>query len=89
MLCVLKLASQVPPENTGVQQMAFMFLSNLALSHDCKGVIQKVSTSTLLHTMKKILSEIILPIKDMCEKFRTQFLVLIHYDFKTFSFKGL
>nr|XP_036856650.1 rotatin [Manis javanica] len=41
MLCVLKLASQVPPENTGVQQMAFMFLSNLALSHDCKGVIQK------------------------------------------------
>ncbi|XP_042549459.1 rotatin isoform X1 [Dipodomys spectabilis] len=41
MLCVLKLASQVPLESTNVQQMVFMFLSNLALSHDCKGVIQK------------------------------------------------
>uniref|UniRef100_A0A3Q2HYA1 Rotatin n=1 Tax=Equus caballus TaxID=9796 RepID=A0A3Q2HYA1_HORSE len=41
MLCVLKLASQMPLENTAVQQMVFMFLSNLALSHDCKGVIQK------------------------------------------------
>nr|XP_051707845.1 rotatin isoform X3 [Oryctolagus cuniculus] len=41
MLCILKLASQVPLENTTVQQMVFMFLSNLALSHDCKGVIQK------------------------------------------------
>ncbi|XP_022369468.1 rotatin [Enhydra lutris kenyoni] len=39
--CVLKLASQMPLENTAVQQMVFMFLSNLALSHDCKGVIQK------------------------------------------------
>uniref|UniRef100_A0A5F7ZJR0 Rotatin n=1 Tax=Macaca mulatta TaxID=9544 RepID=A0A5F7ZJR0_MACMU len=41
MLCVLKLASQMPLENTTVQQMVFMLLSNLALSHDCKGVIQK------------------------------------------------
>lgn len=41
MLCILKMASQVPLENTAVQQMVFMFLSNLALSHDCKGVIQK------------------------------------------------
>ncbi|XP_031297616.2 rotatin isoform X1 [Camelus dromedarius] len=41
MLCILKLASQVPLENAAVQQMVFMFLSNLALSHDCKGVIQK------------------------------------------------
>ncbi|XP_053427754.1 rotatin [Nycticebus coucang] len=41
MLCILKLASQMPLENTTVQQMVFMFLSNLALSHDCKGVIQK------------------------------------------------
>ncbi|XP_060232941.1 rotatin [Meriones unguiculatus] len=40
-LCVLKLASQMPAENTPIQQMVFMFLSNLALSHDCKGVIQK------------------------------------------------
>uniref|UniRef100_A0A2K5KD25 Rotatin n=1 Tax=Colobus angolensis palliatus TaxID=336983 RepID=A0A2K5KD25_COLAP len=41
MLCVVKLASQMPLENTMVQQMVFMLLSNLALSHDCKGVIQK------------------------------------------------
>uniref|UniRef100_A0ABK0LR02 Rotatin n=1 Tax=Rattus norvegicus TaxID=10116 RepID=A0ABK0LR02_RAT len=40
-LCALKLASQVPAENTPIQQAVFMFLSNLALSHDCKGVIQK------------------------------------------------
>lgn len=41
MLCILKLASQMPLENTALQQMVFMILSNLALSHDCKGVIQK------------------------------------------------
>ncbi|XP_040841051.1 rotatin isoform X2 [Ochotona curzoniae] len=41
MLCILKLASQMPLENSTLQQMVFMFLSNLALSHDCKGVIQK------------------------------------------------
>lgn len=42
-LCILKLASQVPLENNTVQQTLFMFLSNLALSHDCKGVIQKTN----------------------------------------------
>lgn len=47
MLCILKLASQMPLENSTLQQMVFMFLSNLALSHDCKGVIQKVRTWTL------------------------------------------
>uniref|UniRef100_A0A8C6DH88 Rotatin n=1 Tax=Moschus moschiferus TaxID=68415 RepID=A0A8C6DH88_MOSMO len=41
MLCILKMASQVPPEDKAVQQTVFMILSNLALSHDCKGVIQK------------------------------------------------
>ncbi|XP_046304608.1 rotatin isoform X3 [Marmota monax] len=41
MLCILKLASQMPLENTNIQQTVFLFLSNLALSHDCKGVIQK------------------------------------------------
>ncbi|XP_060030017.1 rotatin isoform X2 [Erinaceus europaeus] len=41
MHCILKLAAQMALENTAVQQMVFMFLSNLALSHDCKGVIQK------------------------------------------------
>ncbi|GAB1301922.1 Rotatin [Apodemus speciosus] len=40
-LCILKLASQMPAENTTIQQMVFTFLSNLALSHDCKGIIQK------------------------------------------------
>ncbi|KAK1337526.1 hypothetical protein QTO34_002157 [Cnephaeus nilssonii] len=34
---------EVPLENPTVQQMVFMFLSNLALSHDCKGVIQKTN----------------------------------------------
>ncbi|KAG8521177.1 Rotatin, partial [Galemys pyrenaicus] len=38
---VLRLASQTPLENTPVQQMVFTLLANLALSHDCKGVIQK------------------------------------------------
>ncbi|XP_045152011.1 rotatin [Echinops telfairi] len=41
MLCVLKLAAQMPLENSAIQQTAFLSLSNLALSHDCKGVIQK------------------------------------------------
>lgn len=41
MQCILKLASQMPLENTALQQVVFMFLSNLALSHDCKGIIQK------------------------------------------------
>ncbi|XP_026639388.1 rotatin isoform X1 [Microtus ochrogaster] len=41
LLCILKLASQMPAESNTIQQMVFMFLSNLALSHDCKGVIQK------------------------------------------------
>uniref|UniRef100_A0A673UZD7 Rotatin n=1 Tax=Suricata suricatta TaxID=37032 RepID=A0A673UZD7_SURSU len=39
--CVLKLASQTPLENAAVQQTVFMFLSNLALSPDCRGAIQK------------------------------------------------
>ncbi|KAM6217574.1 rotatin [Rhynchocyon petersi] len=41
MLCILKLASQMPMENSAIQHTVFTFLSNLALSHDCKGVIQK------------------------------------------------
>uniref|UniRef100_A0A8C8B710 Rotatin n=1 Tax=Otus sunia TaxID=257818 RepID=A0A8C8B710_9STRI len=38
---ILKLASQVSNDNSPVQQVVFCLLSNLALSHDCKGVIQK------------------------------------------------
>uniref|UniRef100_A0A8C0EDK3 Rotatin n=1 Tax=Bubo bubo TaxID=30461 RepID=A0A8C0EDK3_BUBBB len=38
---ILKLASQVLNDNSPVQQVVFCLLSNLALSHDCKGIIQK------------------------------------------------
>ncbi|NXJ63774.1 RTTN protein, partial [Rostratula benghalensis] len=38
---ILKLASQVTNDNSPVQQVVFCLLSNLALSHDCKGIIQK------------------------------------------------
>ncbi|KAM6283410.1 rotatin isoform 2-T2 [Porphyrio hochstetteri] len=38
---VLKLASQVSNDNGPIQQVVFCLLSNLALSHDCKGIIQK------------------------------------------------
>ncbi|XP_065523985.1 rotatin isoform X5 [Lathamus discolor] len=38
---VLKLASQVSDDNSPIQQVVFCLLSNLALSHDCKGTIQK------------------------------------------------
>ncbi|XP_028921546.1 rotatin isoform X1 [Ornithorhynchus anatinus] len=41
MLCIIKLASQVPSDSATIQQLAFTLLSNLALTHDCKGVIQK------------------------------------------------
>ncbi|XP_009866087.1 PREDICTED: rotatin, partial [Apaloderma vittatum] len=38
---ILKLASQVSNDNSSIQQVVFCLLSNLALSHDCKGIIQK------------------------------------------------
>ncbi|KAM7123256.1 rotatin isoform 2-T2 [Ciconia maguari] len=38
---ILKLASQVSNDNSLIQQVVFCLLSNLALSHDCKGIIQK------------------------------------------------
>ncbi|NWS75872.1 RTTN protein, partial [Crotophaga sulcirostris] len=38
---ILKLASQVSNDKSPIQQVAFSLLSNLALSHDCKGLIQK------------------------------------------------
>ncbi|XP_010134605.1 PREDICTED: rotatin-like, partial [Buceros rhinoceros silvestris] len=38
---ILKLASQVSNDNNPLQQVLFCLLSNLALSHDCKGIIQK------------------------------------------------
>ncbi|XP_010116166.1 PREDICTED: rotatin, partial [Chlamydotis macqueenii] len=38
---VLKLASQVSDDNSPIQKVVFCLLSNLVLSHDCKGIIQK------------------------------------------------
>ncbi|NXL99601.1 RTTN protein, partial [Tyrannus savana] len=38
---ILRLASQVSNDNNPVQQVVFCLISNLALSHDCKGIIQK------------------------------------------------
>ncbi|NWT00695.1 RTTN protein, partial [Mionectes macconnelli] len=38
---ILRLASQVSNDNSPVQQVVFCLISNLALSHDCKGIIQK------------------------------------------------
>ncbi|XP_042664772.1 rotatin isoform X3 [Centrocercus urophasianus] len=38
---ILKLASQVSDDNSPLQRVIFDLLSNLALSHDCKGIIQK------------------------------------------------
>ncbi|KAK1172118.1 hypothetical protein AOXY_G4615 [Acipenser oxyrinchus oxyrinchus] len=38
---IMKLASQKAPENSSIQQLSFALLSNLAISHDCKGVMQK------------------------------------------------
>ncbi|XP_027708246.1 rotatin isoform X2 [Vombatus ursinus] len=41
MLCILKWVSHMTSENPTIQQLAFTLLANVALSHDCKGVIQK------------------------------------------------
>ncbi|XP_027601862.2 rotatin [Pipra filicauda] len=38
---ILRLASQVSNDNSPVQQVVFCLISNLALSHDCRGIIQK------------------------------------------------
>ncbi|KAJ8279722.1 hypothetical protein COCON_G00067880 [Conger conger] len=38
---VMKLASHVAPENSLIQHLAFSLLSNLAISRDCKGLLQK------------------------------------------------
>ncbi|NXP14933.1 RTTN protein, partial [Thinocorus orbignyianus] len=38
---ILKLASQVSNDYSPIQQVVFCLLSNLALSHECKGIIQK------------------------------------------------
>ncbi|XP_056440624.1 rotatin [Gadus chalcogrammus] len=41
MHCVMKLASGVAADNSPVQKLAFSLLANLAMSRDCRGVLQK------------------------------------------------
>ncbi|XP_029698407.1 rotatin isoform X3 [Takifugu rubripes] len=38
---VMKLALGVTPDNGTIQKLAFSLLANLAMSHDCRGVLQK------------------------------------------------
>ncbi|XP_069476880.1 rotatin [Ambystoma mexicanum] len=38
---IVKLASQLSVDSSTIQQMAFTLLSNLVMTHDCKGVMQK------------------------------------------------
>ncbi|XP_050954183.1 rotatin isoform X4 [Labeo rohita] len=38
---VMKLASQVAPDNSSIHSLAFSLLANLAISRDCKGVLLK------------------------------------------------
>ncbi|KAI7792817.1 putative rotatin, partial [Triplophysa rosa] len=38
---VMRLASQVAPDNSSIHSLAFSVLANLAISKDCKGVLQK------------------------------------------------
>uniref|UniRef100_A0A667ZBX6 Rotatin n=1 Tax=Myripristis murdjan TaxID=586833 RepID=A0A667ZBX6_9TELE len=41
MHCVMKLASGIAPDNSSVQKLAFSLLANLAMSRDCRGLLQK------------------------------------------------
>ncbi|KAM3593832.1 uncharacterized protein V6R79_022713 [Siganus canaliculatus] len=41
MHCVMKLASGVSPDNSPIQKLAFSLLANLAMSRDCRGILQK------------------------------------------------
>ncbi|XP_068160422.1 rotatin isoform X2 [Antennarius striatus] len=38
---VMKLASGVAPDNSPIQKLAFSLLANLAMSRDCRGILQK------------------------------------------------
>lgn len=42
MHAVMKLASQVPPDNNGIHALSFSLIANLSISRDCRGVLQKV-----------------------------------------------
>ncbi|XP_041670116.1 rotatin isoform X2 [Cheilinus undulatus] len=41
MHAVTKLASGVAPDNSAIQKLAFSLLANLAMSRDCRGILQK------------------------------------------------
>ncbi|KAB5533141.1 hypothetical protein PHYPO_G00128390 [Pangasianodon hypophthalmus] len=41
MHAVMKLASQVPPDNTSIHALSFSLLANLSISRDCRGLLQK------------------------------------------------
>lgn len=45
MYSVMKLASGVAPDSSTVQRLAFSLLANLAVSRECRGVLQKVQQS--------------------------------------------
>ena len=49
MHCVMKLASGVAADNSPVQKLAFSLLANLAMSRDCRGVLQKVIPLVVVH----------------------------------------
>ncbi len=38
----MKLASGIAPDNSPIQKLAFSLLANLAMSRDCRGLLQKV-----------------------------------------------
>jgi len=40
---VMKLASQVAPDSSSIQSLAFSLLANLAISRDCRGALLKVT----------------------------------------------
>ncbi|XP_060755970.1 rotatin isoform X2 [Neoarius graeffei] len=41
MHAVMKLASQVPPDNNSIHALSFSLLTNLSISRDCRGLLQK------------------------------------------------
>jgi hypothetical protein len=45
----MKLASGVAADNSPVQKLAFSLLANLAMSRDCRGVLQKVIPLVVVH----------------------------------------
>lgn len=51
---IVKLAAQTPAENSTIQQMTFNLLANAVVSHDCKGVLQKVG----IHFISKLHKEV-------------------------------